>query len=179
MRAFLACRIDTGDATRLHAGLEPFRQIYKSRRFGWTPSVNYHVTLRFFGELSQVAVDHVWRLVEPIVAATPPLDCRATAPQPLPNARRVKVIVLPIDSDGRLEQLAMQCNDALATEFGPPDKPFRAHLTVIRARPGARLTESTQDLVVPLVLSSVAVFESTLLSGRPRYTALRERRLGR
>jgi len=179
VRAFLACRIDTADATRLNAALEPFRQVYTGRGFRWTPPANYHVTLRFFGELSQTAVERVWRLVEPILSNVSPIDCRATAPRPLPNARHPRVLVVPIDSDGRLERLATQCNDALGKEFGPPDKTFRAHLTVIRVGTGARLIESAQHLIVPLALTSVAVFESTQLDGGPRYTSLRDLRLGR
>jgi len=73
----------------------------------------------------------------------------------------------------------MQCNDVLRTEFGPPDKPFKAHLTVLRCSRGARFEQPGADLSVALGLTSMVVFESTLAHGGPRYTPLQEFRLGR
>jgi len=179
VRVFLGCRIDADDATRVSAALDDLRRTCTSPALRWTPLANYHVTLRFFGELSRAQVDRVGRLVEPIAVTAAPIDCLAMPPQPFPSARRPKVIVLPIDSGGRLEQLAMQCNDVLRTEFGPPDKPFKAHLTVLRCSRGARFEQPGADLSVALGLTSMVVFESTLAHGGPRYTPLQEFRLGR
>jgi 2'-5' RNA ligase len=178
VRVFLACRIEAPDAAHVHAALEPFHRIYTGEAYRFVPSTNYHVTLRFFGDLPRAAVDRVVELIEPIAVAAAPIHCRTAAPQPLPPTRRPSVIVLPIGSAGRLEQLAATCNDVLAPEFGPPDKLFKAHLTVIRCRRGAKFVAPARDLVVPLLLRSAVVFESTSFDGAPRYTPLWQRRLG-
>ena len=138
MRTFLACPIEATAATGLHAALEPLRAIYLGRAFRWIPPSNYHVTLRFFGELAPESIAAIDGLIRPIVDAAAPIHCVAAAPQPLPRARSPRVIVLPVGSDARLEQLAVQCNAALIGDFGPADKPFKAHLTVVRCGRGAR-----------------------------------------
>ena len=78
----------------------------------------------------------------------------------------------------RLEALAADVAVALHAEFGPPDKPFKAHLTVIRCRRGARFIEPANALDFPLRFTHIALFESTAGNGAPTYTPLREFRLG-
>jgi 2'-5' RNA ligase len=178
MRVFLACSVDRTAADRLHAELEPLRRAYAGSVFNHVPPANYHVTLRFFGELAKAQVDRAVRLIEPVAAAMARFDGRAIAARPLPNARRPNVIVLPIESSGRLEALAADFRTALNSEFGPPDKPFKAHLTIIRCRRGARFIETAGEIDFRLAFTQIALFESTAGAGAPTYTPLREFRLG-
>jgi 2'-5' RNA ligase len=177
VRSFLACIVDRTIADRLHADLEPMRRAYTGAAYRWVPPENYHVTLRFFGELNAAQVERAAALVEPVAASTPRVECRASAARPLPKRRKPNVIVLPIESAGRLESLAAECGRALNGAFGPPDKPFRAHLTVIRCGHGARFIELPDDFDFPLAFTHIALFESTAGNGAPRYTPLREFRL--
>jgi 2'-5' RNA ligase len=178
VRVFLACSVDRTAAERLHAELEPMRRTYGASAFNHVPAANYHVTLRFFGELTRAQVDRAAGLIEPVAAASVRFDGRAVSARPLPNKRRPNVIVLPIESSGRLEALAVAVGNAIDAEFGPPDKPFKAHLTVIRCRRGARFIEQANNLDFRLEFIQVALFESTAGNGAPTYTPLRQFRLG-
>lgn len=178
MRVFLACVVDRTAADRLYAELEPMRRVYAGASFRWVPPANYHVTLRFFGELTAAELDRAARLVEPTAGAASAFEGRAVSARPLPYARRPNVIVLPIESSGRLEALAADLRVAFDDDFGPPDKPFKAHLTVIRCRRGARVGRPAVELAFPLSFDSLALFESTAASGAPRYTALQTFPLG-
>ena len=178
MRVFLAGVVDRAAADRLYAELEPMRRDYEGAPVSLIPPDNYHVTLRFFGELTAMEVARVAHLVDPIAVAAAAFEARAVSARPLPNARRPSVIALPIESCGRLEALAQSFRLALDGDFGPPDKPFKAHLSVIRCRRGARFVASTRDLAFPLVFDRVAMFESTAGNGAPRYTPLRSFPIG-
>jgi len=178
VRVFLACAVDDRTADRLWRDLEPMRRAYSGAAYKWVPPANYHVTLRFFGELDADQIDRAVALIEPVVAAAPHFEGRASAAQPFPNRRRPNVVVLPIESRGRLEALAADCSRVLNDTFGAPDKPFKAHLTVVRCRSGAHFVEATDALEFPLAFTHVALFESTAGNGAPKYTALREFRLG-
>jgi len=178
VRSFLACIVDRTMADGLHADLEPIRRTYTGAAYRWVPPANYHVTLRFFGELNAVQVDRAVALIEPVAASTPRVECRTSAARPLPSRRKPNVIVLPIESAGRLEALAADCGRVLNGVFGPPDKPFKAHLTVIRCGRGARFFERPDAFDFPLAFTHIALFESTAGNGAPKYTPLREFRLG-
>ena len=178
MRVFLACAVDHRTADRLWRDLEPLRRAYSGTAYKWVPPANYHVTLRFFGELDADQVDRAVTLIEPVVTVAPRFEGRASSARPFPNRRRPNVIVLPIESSDRLEALAADCGRVLNDAFGPPDKPFKAHLTVIRCRRGARFVEAADTLDVPLAFTHVALYESAAGNGAPKYTALREFRLG-
>jgi 2'-5' RNA ligase len=178
VRVFLACVVDDRTADRVWRDLEPMRRAHTGAAYKWVPPANYHVTLRFFGELDADQVDRAVALIAPIVAPAQRFEGRVSSAQALPNQRRPNVIVLPIESAGRLEALAAECNRALNGAFGPPDKPFKAHLTVIRCRRGARFVEAADVLDFRLTFTRVALFESTAGNGAPKYTALREFALG-
>lgn len=178
MRVFLACCVDRATADRLHAELEPMRRRYGGAGYRWVPPANYHVTLRFFGELNAAEVDRAATLVAPIAVATRPFEGRLRTAQPLPNKRKPSVIVLPVESSQRLEALAAECAYVLNGEFGPPDKPFKAHLTVIRCGRGARFVAADDSIDFELSFTRVALFESTAGNGAPRYVPLHEFPLG-
>jgi 2'-5' RNA ligase len=118
-------------------------------------------------------------LIEPVARTESPCSCRTAAPVPLPNARRPSVVALPIESSGRLERLAGLCNEEFAVAFGAPDRPFRAHLTVLRCRPGARFRATDSPIDFPFAISTVGLYESTPAGRGVRYTALYEFELGR
>jgi len=178
VRVFLACCVEPEAAQRLHAALEPLNRFYAGPAYRATPPDNYHVTLRFFGELNQDEVDRVERRVRPIAAAAARIDCRATALLALPNARRPAVIGLTVESAGRIEMLASHVNRVVSEDFGPPDKPFKAHLSVIRCRRGARFEALPEDLNFELTFARIALFRSDPADDGPRYSVLQEFQLG-
>lgn len=178
MRAFLACCVEAEAARQLYAALEPLRRLYAGRDYRSTPPDNYHLTLRFFGELRPDDVDRVGRNVRPVAEAAARIDCRTTSLLALPNARRPSVIGLSVESAGRIEALASEVNRVLDEDFGPPDKPFKAHLSVIRCRRGARLKAFADDLEFGLTFARIALFRSDPADEGPRYSVLQEFRLG-
>src|SRR5262245_38234368 len=137
MRVFAACRLDHDAAILLDRTLAPLRAVLPDKHFRSVALENFHVTLRFFGEVSAEAATKIGHLIETVAQTGTPFDCRTAAPMPLPNGRRPSVVALPIESNGELERLTNNCNnafanafaDAFAAAFGGPDKPFRAHLT--------------------------------------------------
>jgi 2'-5' RNA ligase len=158
--------------------LGPYRAKLGEPDFRWIDPRNYHVTLRFFGDLSRDQIGRAARAVAPVAAAASPLDCRIGALLPLPSARRPKVIALALDSAGTLERLAAAANAAFEPEFGVPDKPFKAHLTIVRCRRGARMRRATDPIGGTLHFDRVALFESSQAPTGVRYAVLEEFVLG-
>ena len=174
MRTFLACGVDVATALRLYEALHPYRAGFGEPSFRWIDPRNYHVTLRFFGDLSRADVDRAARAVEPIAAALGPIDCRAGAIVALPSARRPSVIALELESGGAIEALAERANAVLDSDFGAPDKPFKAHLTIVRCRNGARVVPPANPIDFELRFDRVALFESSQAPSGVRYSVLQE-----
>src|SRR5438093_1139418 len=60
-----------------------------------------------------------------------------------PSARRARVVWAGLDDrSGRMAGLAFAIDAALAAEFRPESRPFRAHLTVARSDPPLELPET-------------------------------------
>ena len=178
MRTFLACGVEATAASELFEALRPLRAEFGEPAFRWIDPRNYHVTLRFFGDLTRDEVERAARAIEAIAARGAPIDCRIGALLALPSARHPTVIALALQSDGALERLAADANAAFEPAFGPPDKPFKAHLTIVRCRRGARMTAESGAIDFEFRFDRVAFFESSQAPTGVRYSVLEAFMLG-
>ena len=133
----------------------------------WARREQWHVTLRFLGELAAP---------EPVVAAL--------AAAPLPRATAVvgpaaatfgrSVLHLPVAGLDALAAAVAAATAGLGGRQGDP--PFRGHLTLARARGGRRLPHRVASLVPPLAaefpVTRAHLVRSHLGPGGPRYERL-------
>ena len=109
----------------------------KARGLRWTPVENVHVTLKFLGNVQASDVRVLSEGLEQLTAGLPALTARATALGAFPSTRRARVFVLELgEPGGRIAELA-KALDELAGRVGvlAETRPFRAHVTLARARP--------------------------------------------
>ena len=149
MRCFVAAFLPAG-VRDAFAALRPKVQYVR-----WVAPEKYHVTLRFLGELDAEAVPR-WRDAAALLDARCPVDCRATAVDGFPNRRRARVVVVRVDSDGVLEELARRLPGS-----GPRDRDrFRAHVTLGRPRRHAIRLPAPTVVDVPFRLEGVGLYRS-------------------
>jgi 2'-5' RNA ligase len=135
-RLFVAVDPPAEARTHLDRALSPLRGAAGEPR--WIPPERWHVTLLFLGA---VAVDDVAGLraaVATAVAPTAPLRLLLAGAGRFGSGRRPQVFWTGLEGDvGALTDLADRLR-AGARGLGLPveDRPFRAHLTVGRWRPG-------------------------------------------
>jgi 2'-5' RNA ligase len=143
---------------------------------------NWHVTLRFLGDVDAVQRDRV-------VAA---LDEEDLGERFLvtwgelgafPRARRATVLWLGLErGSAELEALAVVAEAASARAgFPPEDRPFRAHLTLSRIRPHqdvSALLDGVAPLDVAMEVDRIVLYRSHLGRGGARYEAVEEFPLG-
>ena len=112
----------------------------------WVKRDNLHYTMRFLGELSPARVERASRAAAAAVVGASAFDARLGPAGAFPDFRRPRVLFFGLEEGAAaLEILARSLDEALRREgFGPPDKPFRAHLTIGRVRePAGRSLEGT------------------------------------
>jgi len=127
LRLFAAIPIDDDAAaglTRLQTGLEPVR---------WSPPENFHVTLRFFGEASEIIADDIDLALAQISAQ--PFDLSLEGAGAFGEASEPRAIWAGVADSPALTALAKACERA-ARRAGlkPETRAFSPHVTLAYLR---------------------------------------------
>lgn len=137
LRCFLALLPDAASRTML-AALRTATPTDRRHGWRWLDAASLHLTLRFLGATTATQAEQLQRRLSGVARALPVLASRRCAIWP--NRARPRVLVLEIEAADALLALAGAC-EALARDcgFAPESRPFRAHLTLARLRPGCAL----------------------------------------
>jgi 2'-5' RNA ligase len=137
---------------------------------------NWHLTLRFLGEVDEASTDRVVREVD---GADRGSSFRVSwgSLGAFPRPRRANVLWVGLER-GReeAERLAGAIEEAVeAAGFPPEDRPFRSHLTLSRLRPDQDVTavlEAVPPVGIGMPVDRVVLYRSHLGPGGPRYEEL-------
>jgi 2'-5' RNA ligase len=148
--------------------------------FRWTPAQNWHVTLKFFGDLHPSAVDDLGQAMTQAAASIIPIQFKSMGA--FPNLQRPRVLwvgVNDLNGDlGALQERFEEC--CVRLSFERERREYRPHLTVARpkrsgAAPAVRTLEPLWDLPAhSAVLSRLVLFSSEINQGGRVYRPLRE-----
>ncbi|MCB1246155.1 MAG: RNA 2',3'-cyclic phosphodiesterase [Acidimicrobiia bacterium] len=137
---------------------------------------NWHLTLRFVGDVAESDVDRfAHRISETVHGAepSPPFTVTTDGFGTFPRRNRASIVFASVtDGTGSLDTLATRCEDA-ATDVGfePEERPFHPHVTLSRTRPPVDLTRfpDSFDTGVRIVVSAVTVFRTRSTRDGPVY----------
>lgn len=123
-----------------------------SRGFKWTRSEQLHFTLKFLGEVQEERINRLNQELAQVAEGVPPFCLALGKPGCFPNVHHPRIVWLGAELGGpELERLAVGVENAtLRAGCAAADKPFVAHLTLARSKPGA----------LQLVLPDEAKFEN-------------------
>jgi 2'-5' RNA ligase len=187
IRCFLAANLSTEPLRKIQALQRKLREVVAPTGFPlrWVPVENIHLTFKFFGEISQGLVPAIEREVGRVLGAEPPLCFDVVGVRAFPPGRPRMIWADVREPDPpRLTAVHGRIEDALA-EIGleREARPFHAHLTIARARPGpggdavaVALQDYAQEELGRTLARELVLFQSDLRPEGPRYTVLR--RLG-
>jgi 2'-5' RNA ligase len=146
------------------------------------PPGNWHVTLRFLGDVDPVGRDRLLAALDDAELG-PPFAVRWAHLGAFPRPRRATVLWVGADRGTvELEQLAALVEDAAGVAgFTPEERPFRSHLTLSRIRPSQDITalvDAIPPMGVMMPVDRVVVYQSRLGRGGAQYTELESFPLG-
>jgi 2'-5' RNA ligase len=186
IRAFLA--IDPPeDILQKISGLQEKLKREISGRISWTKPQGQHLTLKFFGDISQEDVKNICTAVQKRTVPESPLNLKVEKLGVFPDARRPRVIWCGVSRDvERLSVLQKKIDsDLAAVGFPPEDRPFRAHLTLGRIKASHDLTGISTALTRhgtfdagEFICRELILFQSKLTQQGAVYTKLAEFALG-
>ena len=184
MRVFAALLPPDHVLEDLEGFLSPRRDDPSASALGWTRPDAWHLTLGFMGSARLDAVEaFIDRLGEGALAVSPPpLQIHGGGAFPVVERARVLYASVP-DATHDLERLSERTRSAAAvTGCSPDGRAFVPHLTLARSRRPIEATRWVRVLDTytgpSWTPTHVAVIESHLGQGRPRYAILAEVPIG-
>lgn len=143
----------------------------------WTPPEQYHLTLRFIGDVSEEDIDTFGRVLDPVPGSTFSLESPGLGV--FPSRRTPRVLFADIRRADALMTLQHGIDEALlCAGIDRADKPFHPHVTVARlkrARPQAvrRYLRDRGDFsLAPFPVSAYYLYQSELTPDGAIHTRL-------
>ncbi len=143
-RTFIALDLDEHARRRLTAACDAIRLVSHSSRsrsrgdaIHWVPPENFHVTLKFLGDVSDAQLADVCRVVREAAAGIGPFDFTVGGLKAVPPAgRELRMIWAEAQNPaGRLPALFASLEQALAPlGFPRESRPFASHITLARVK---------------------------------------------
>lgn len=136
----------------------------------WVERENFHITLRFLGEISEERLKYVEECVGETASNyssfNVSLNCIGTFPY---------VIWVGIDEGKEvLTEIAYRLESSLVKyNFPPADKPFSPHITLGRSKKPLRKSPKGDFKSLEFLADSITIIQSTLLPNSPVYKPLR------
>ncbi len=185
VRTFVAVLLDEEIRRRISEVQE--RAMKLASGVKWVPPENFHVTLKFLGDVRRDKLSLVQSAIDDVVGETAAFDLAISGMGVFPTPRRPRVIWVGIE-EGReqLVALAKAVEERLVEAgYEKEEKPFRSHITIGRVKEGNKpvpglvegLAEIDSSALGVQRVASVAVMQSVLRPGGPIYTALSEHKL--
>jgi 2'-5' RNA ligase len=136
IRTFLAIDIPKEVKDSMEKIQYRLRNSLKEGMIRWTKPGSVHLTLKFFGSISDRDIEHINKLLKDSVKGFKPFALAAEKVGVFPNARQPRVLWLGITSgDNALTALQKQIDDDLhSIGFPREERPFRPHLTLGRTK---------------------------------------------
>lgn len=178
MRTFLALRFSVAMGRRIAEQMEKEAQRFREGplaawKLAWVPPANYHLTLKFFGEIPAEAVDAISLRLRQRLAEQPPITLRAKGYGVFPGEGAPRVLWVGIqagrasEGKGPLEQLHATVEREMEDlGFVREARPFHPHLTVARVIEGDGVDGSWVSEIDfgEESISELSVYESRSLS---------------
>lgn len=184
IRTFVAVLIAEGIRERISSAQLAVKQL--APKVNWVVPENFHVTLKFLGNIREDQLHDICSAVETAVDCIDPFEISFSGLGAFPSPRNARVVWAGIkDGAGQLSDLAGAVENELAKlGFEREDRPFRAHVTIgrvkdtksIRKLPEGLREANAQDFGTQRV-ESVCIMQSELSREGPKYSPLGEVKL--
>ncbi|MEO5349924.1 MAG: RNA 2',3'-cyclic phosphodiesterase [Magnetococcus sp. YQC-3] len=152
--------------------------------FIWMPSANYHLTLRFLGELDEAILPALQAGMARATTGSAPLALQMTGWGLFPSLQRGRIFWAGVGGDSLADLHSLVVAIHREITAGERDKrPFHPHMTLARARKPTQvsgtLLQTRATLSPPWPVTALHLYCSHLGSGPPRYQRLHSESLGK
>jgi 2'-5' RNA ligase len=153
----------------------------------WVPVGNIHITLKFFGNITDTQMGDISEAVTALAANQEPFTLKVTDAVAFPSPKNPRVVWLGVGGDLEIvREFHRRLEIAFAAlGFPPEDRPLSPHLTLGRVKSPSGRTALTECLVhlpvpeaPPFQVSEIVLFRSNLSPQGATYLPLKVIPLG-
>ncbi|MPQ75699.1 RNA 2',3'-cyclic phosphodiesterase [Hydrogenovibrio sp. JE_KL2] len=167
MRIFIGVEVCDDELKKALLSWQHNAEPFLGERWRMTAPYNFHLTLRFLGQMEASQVENIIKNLPGWVFGCKTLTVRSKGLKLLPSDEKVRVVTLAFENSSALQDLAEKVNAGLMSlGFDAPDLPFLPHITLVRHK-GKPLREFDmggvqwhEDNSVDLAVKTVTVFSS-------------------
>jgi 2'-5' RNA ligase len=182
VRAFFAVLLPESVVEGAGAVAEVLKERFPQGSVKWVPKANYHLTLRFFGDLDAAAIARASSILADLEPGFRPIPVRLGQVSAFPAAARPQTLWIHVEDEGdALARLAAAVDQRCREQgFGPADKPWKSHLTLgragrdVRLRPDPSWSRVDGGETCRGSVRAVALMRSELRPQGARYSILRQ-----
>lgn len=179
IRSFLAVLLDPEIKRDIYRAVRRLQKLPHDMK--WVAEKNYHLTMKFFGDLSGEEIDQAIAILEPFAAGRSPFYLQCGELTAFPNRRRPRILCLPLHGETDTLQDLWQKSEAGLARAGFPEekrKSFHPHITLGRFHHEKNIVwKELIDQAGPFPEQRFLVRDLYLMSSKltpqgPRYKAL-------
>lgn len=179
IRSFIAVLLQPEIKRDIYQSTAPLHQLPLDMK--WVEKENYHVTLKFFGSLTQKEIQKAKTFLEGITAVREPFYLECGELVTFPTWRRPRVLCLSLEGEIKtLQDLRQKIEVGLARVGFSKEKrkKFHPHITLGRFRSGNdMLRKMIREKAEPFprekfLVQDIYLMASELTPKGPKYTAL-------
>lgn len=184
LRLFVACEVPDAQKLSIEKAIQDLRLTLPKAR--WIVREQWHVTLKFLGEVADERLAEVTEIVSASASGAPATEARLTDIGSFPNARRARVLWVGLDDP---QEVMASLASALEEEFGKAGfrkegRKLHPHLTLARFRVPQPIEEELASSGPyefdhsPFEIGQVVLFRSRLSPKGATYEPLERTLLG-
>jgi len=183
LRTFIAVDIHPTTLQSIQQKVGPLQKAIGNSAIRWVPIHNFHLTLKFLGDISPDNVDALTRILRAEADSCQQFDLHIGGLGSFPNSKRPRVLFIGIQAPAGLDAFQHGIESATAKlGYKPETRAFAPHLTIGRVRDNAtpadqqRIRKAMEEIKIDSLgtarVDSVHLYKSELKSTGSVYTKL-------
>lgn len=178
MRLFIGIEVPEPQKRSIEKAIQELRKALPTAR--WVPRENWHVTLKFLGEVPEERVSEITEIGTKSASRTPQFNTHLSEIGSFPTKTRTRVLwVGLVDPDRVMAHLAARLEEKLGKAgFRQESRDLHPHLTLARFRIPERIVDVIQNNgpysfdESPFLVEEVVLFRSHIGRSGARYEPL-------
>lgn len=179
-RIFAAIDVSNEVRRRVASYITQMRKEFGHVRVGWERPEKVHLTLKFYGDVGDSALEGIQRLLGDTVSRYARFTAELAGTGVFPNAQKPRTLWLGVQGDRRMsEQIGREIEGASRNlGFEAERRRFSPHLTIARIREPAKGRDLASAHIargfapIEFEIKELVLYESKLLSSGSVYSVL-------